>query len=562
MSRKRLLITDFSRGMVSDRLAGKAETGLFQKASSELTNFIVNPDGGVSRRRGTIFVRRGAGVATGIPAFTVFSKTSGATEVPYVGFIEPDTTNKFTVMNGQDHVATSLLSANLEPGEKLYDSGKFNDNVLASQQQLHIWGPTKSFLVDIETLATITEWTEQDISSIFQGRMIAVDRETSKLFFSVAYDFDNFTGIGALNFMPDHFYSEKTLWIKSRTGVYIGTTRAEYEVVSAYPAFTEDMGGIQTKKISSIGTDNAVYFGPAMVMSKDNRLLRMNYVGANQYQSNSIAEYIDNENIVTMDTIEYGSHRYLFFVDDVHDLYCLTESQQSEVAGWTKIMENVYWCKSFDQDLYITRKRGAEFWIEILPLDSFKYPWNRIDNSDSLFRHNNIHADAGGYINAYIDATLGNIVTSDYLPESETVSVYNLTTLADLGTNLTTATGELGTDAEIITLLGVVDDTPVDAYTYLDEFTSVLKTLPIPTGSVGAKKQIKNIVVKVFNSEAMKVRVNEGTWQDWSSTTFSGNVKFNVECESSDTVQVEIQSVGVKPLNILLIEADISGGDL
>lgn len=432
-----------------------------------------------------------------------------------------------------------------------------SDASLAEHQFIQIWSKDGSIRVNLSQ-NTLAEEAEKHISTIFQSRRIALDRDNGILFMSAPFAYNDFESEGLIQYYPAFYKVENPKWIASRGSVYIGTDKGEYEVLSNFAYFSNELGGVVVQRISNIGTDFAVYFGQTMVMVKDRRLIQIGYQGADVYQTNSIAEFIDNGQVITADTLEFGSHRYFAFVDDNDDLYVLAQSQSTGVNAWSKIDSNVKWIKAHNQDLYIAKERSGSIYLEVLPFDNLTYPGNRSDNITKHFWNNKVYGDQGGY--AYVKDT----ITQDTLPASSTVKAYKVDEsgyeyIGDLTTDASGVITE--TASEILTTAG--ESTEAYLYCYKESFTSQVKTLPVGLAAgISNVKNVNKVILSVIDSMAAKVRVGTGTWEEWSSEElYTGVVELSVESTNDDDPQIEIQSVDDKPLHIVTIEAEVNVGE-
>jgi hypothetical protein len=572
MSRQRILVTDFTRGMVSPRMVPRIDQ---TKAVQELVGFTVLPDGGIRRREGTIFTRTGLGVSPAdgvIPSFTAFDKRIAGTETLHIAWVNDDP-KKLVIQNMINRTLQEIAETTLEAGVALDDSGKFNNSLSTLYaQNVHLWTPGASHMLDLE-LWTLTQKTSQEISTIYQARMIAVDRTWGTVYMSIPYIYLDFDTDGHLELIPDFYGYESPRWVLAFNGsVYIGTDKSEWMLSSGFPYFTDDLGGLMMQKISGIGTDLATVFGPAIVLAKDRRLMRIAYSGAGAFQSQSLAELIDNKDIVQIQTIEYGSHRYLFFIDTDRRLWTLTECENTGVTAWHVLAENVGWLKAYGQDLYAAILRGSDWAVEVFPMDNLNFPGNRTQGLKDVLFDRKVYGDSGGFLVVDYDATEGYSVTGDYLPESQTMEVY-LPGGTYIGQRATTAAGVLtGTAAEIATWAGY-DGEQLYLFCYPSgkTFTSKVKTLPLEMGTamgpgLGSLRRIHGVVIRVYESKALRVRAvaggEGGRWENWSSSTlFTGNVELPIDCPHTDLVQLEIESVGDSPLHIHSIQIDATMGD-
>lgn len=432
-----------------------------------------------------------------------------------------------------------------------------SDASLTEHQFIQIWSKDGSIRVNLSD-NTLTEEAEKQISTIFQSRRIALDRDNGILFMSAPFAYNDFESDGLIKYYPEFYKVETPKWIVSRGSVYIGTDKGEYEVLSSFAYFSNELGGVVAQRISNIGTDFAIYFGRTMVMVKDRRLIQIGYQGADVYQTNSIAEFIDNGQVITADTLEFGSHRYFTFVDHNDDLYVLAQSEATGVNAWSKVASNVKWIKAHNQDLYIARDRSGSIYLEVLPFDNLNFPGNRSDNITKHFWNNKVYGDQGGY--AYVKDT----ITQDTLPASSTVKAYKVddSGYEYIGELTTDASGVIiETAAAILTMAN--ESTEAYLYCYKESFTSKVKTLPVGLAAgISNVKNVNRVIVSVIDSMAFKVRVGSGTWEEWSSIDlFTGAVPISVESTNDDDPQVDIQSVDDKPLHIVTIEAEVNVGE-
>lgn len=592
MARMRVAITDFTGGMVSRKVAGRLDVPFQQKSAEEIEGFLVCPDGGVKRRRGTYYITEPLGIPVSedglygdasVPAFVIVRTGEVGSEVPYMVWIE-NSPRALKALNLQTGAATVTELGALEAGKPLRKTQTFYSETDAdpSNQNIHLCTPGHSFTVNVSTWA-ITERATWNEATVFQNRLIVADSTWGILRMSIPLEMLDFTlteevaipgtdpvefetvATGAIEAYPDFYGAEKVTWLTSRQSLYIGTNKGEYEVISAYPYYSNDPGGVRFVRVSSIGTEDAQYLGPYMVVSKNERLIRVQWSGEHVYQTQSITEYLDNAKVIKHLTIEEGSLRYLFMLDIDRNLYCLTESPGAEVSGWSKIATDVWWIEEYDKTLAIAKPTETGFRVELLPLEVVW--WDTTESWHHAYRANYLHADWCGYLTVGAAAIVGHT-----LPPSSTVKVYKYTGGAmvyvdDVDTD---ASGDLDDSlANIQDLVGYTD-TPVELFCFdaAYTFTSRVKTLPIhiPTAAgtaLGKLKQIHGVVIVVHESMALQARVNGEHWETWSSDTpYSGVVPLTLETASADTVQVEVQAVGEFPLNIMSIEVDVTVGEL
>ena len=479
--------------------------------------------------------------------------------------IEPDTEYLVYKPDTETYLYTTVKPSNLTLHYQATTASYFNE-------YLHLWSDDISFLIDLSdnTLEGGDEKTDQEISTLYQNRLISFDRTMGKLWMSAPYSYLDFTGKGHLNLEPDFYGSEKPKWIKSRGSTFCGTDQGEYEITSSLPYFSDKLGGLILQKISSIGSDMAEFFGPSMVLVKDRRLIQIAYQGEGQYKSTSIAEYIDNKQVRTLVVIEFGTHRYLCFVDYDGKLYTQTSAESSGVGAWTLLDQDVGWIHAFGQDLYIAKNRGGTYAIEIVPFDNLDHPGGRDPRLTKDFWNVGVHGDRGGFIYAWDDLN-GEHIIQDVFPPNSTMSIYEMPAneyIADLDTD---SDGYLiKTASEVLTDTGHTsegDNVSLYAHEAGKFFTSRMKTLPIYVPvedglSWEQPRRINKVILKVIDSMAAQVRINEGTWESWSSDSrYSGPVEFWVDGMYDSDVQVEVQAVEEKPLHIISIEAEVSVGE-
>ncbi|MCH8476372.1 MAG: hypothetical protein LAT56_00305 [Wenzhouxiangella sp.] len=589
MGRERVVITDFSAGEITEGYAGRVDLQLYRRAAAELRGVVVRPDGGVTRRGPTLFIRSGAGIApaaSGLtksgntPGFAMFSEQDGTTRVQHLAFVEG---TDLRIRNLQDHSEETVALTDLEAGEPLETSGTFVADMMGasiSDQRAQFWTPGHAEVLNIPS-STTTNRIGKQIAAVFQNRLITADRDWGKLYFSVPLDLlnndltkiveidDGEGGVeeitvstGALEIYPDFFGVESVRWIKARGSLYLGTDRAEYEVGSGYAAFNGEPGGVMITRISTIGTSAAEFFGQNMVMVKDSRVIEMSYQGmAESYQTMSLMELQNNAPIVQIKTIEYGSHRYLFALDLRRTLWCLTSSPSTQVSGWTRIEEDVWSIDSFDQDLFMVRNLNGSFTFEALGLDNLHVRGNRTPMEALAFDSLTIQRDRGAFVTVESGDVFG-----DKLPASTEVMVYKFdgTEYEEVDTITTQANGDLFSSYVVgNTFLGgdgVVWATPVTG----NEYVSRIKTLPIEVGTVfgpglGLPTKIHKIMVLVEETTAFRARVSGGEWVEWESEEpFSGPVNLTTNGSNVAQAVVEIESIGDHPMTILSIQADVT----
>jgi len=108
VARQKVLLTDFTAGMVSKKLMGALDVPYAQHGVEELNNFVVSPDGGIKRRRGTIQITVGLGItphADGLfgdastPAFQVIRRGDGTNGDIWLVWAETHSPQRFRALN-------------------------------------------------------------------------------------------------------------------------------------------------------------------------------------------------------------------------------------------------------------------------------------------------------------------------------------------------------------------------------------------------------------------------------------------------------------------------------
>lgn len=587
MARERVVVTDFSAGEITESYAGRIDLAVYRRAAAEIRGMVVRPDGGVTRRGPTVHVRTGTGFTPdpdellqpgNMPSFILYSFQDGTNRIPFLAFVDG---SNLRLRNTQDHTETTATTS-LEEGHPLGTSGAFCAEDNFTTQTVALWTPGHAEILDLHTEVT-TNRVSRQIAEVFQNRLITADREFGRLYFSVPLDLlnndltetveidDGEGGIeeivvptGALDIRPDFYGVESVRWIKSRGSLYIGTDQGEYEVSSAYAAFNGEPGGVMVMKISNIGTTQAEFFGDAMVMVKDSRIVEMQYRGqAQSYQTFSLMELQKNAQIVQIAVVEFGSHRYLFALDIKRDLWCMTASPSTQVQGWSRIEQNVWSIYSFDQDLYLVRENSGTFTIEVMGMDNLQYRGNRTPMEGLAWSAQKVYRDRGAFVTV-ADGT----VSGDRLPASTEVTVYLFDgeTYTEIGTTTTQSDGSLfDSYASGSTFLGA-DGVAFAVPTSGNEYVSRIKTLPIETATeygpgIGVPTRISKIMVLVEETTAFRARVSGGNWQNWvRSEPYSGPVDLTVAGTNVQQATVEIESVDDHPLTVLSIQADVTKG--
>lgn len=363
--------------------------------------------------------------------------------------------------------------------------------------------------------------------------------------------------------LPDWAGAETPKWLVSRQSVYIGTDQAEYEVFSSYPYFDREAGGLMIRRITDIGSEHATYLGPGLAVQSKAHTMLIRYTGqAFEYQAGGLTDRVDNNRLVTVQSVEFGTHRYLLVLDVDGVLWCYMSNPAAGVDGWCELAHDIGWVFVHGKDVYVAIERDAAWSIEVLPLDTVDHPNTRTKRQAAMFFANDAYGEQGGYL--IYD---GTDLTGDKLEASSTVDVYTISltnkTSTYVGQATTDANGVLDiTDEALETLIGY---TSGEAYLYAhteDLYPDgELRTLPLG-GIIGSRSRISKVVLQVYASTGAKVRVNTGTWEEYTcDTPESGTWEFRVEHNQEEEPRVTIETVDARPLNIyqILVEVDIGG---
>jgi len=597
MGTMRILLTDFTTGMVSRRTMGQLDIPYSQTAAEIIDGFVVCRDGGVRRRSGTIFVKEDLGLdpdddglygTNTIPSFVVVRRGHGDESHPVLVWIDIHGAASLKAFDLRNRTEDETVDVTLRGGRALSVTHTFYSTAEDDEetQYIHLGTPDSSHRVNVHDWTVTESPSGHDLATIHQNRLVAVDREWGRVRMSVPlemFNYDLYEDVpipetdppqtqtietGAIEIVPDFYGAETVQWVCARQSLYLGTDVAEYEIKSSLPYFANEPGGATVVPISMIGTDGAEYFGLYMVFRKRERLVRMRWDQGDSYRSDNIAEMLDNDEIIVHKVIEYGSHRYLFFVDVNRHLYCMTEGSRDpalhetvskkSVSAWSRLFTDVWWIDTYNDDLYVARDNEGAFYVEVVPLDSLSYPGTRTTHDDAAIRRNTVHADRGAYCNVTNDS-----LTGDALPPYATMAVYTYSegswiSVEDESEPFVVETGESGalvTDiADIQEAVGwTEDDVEIFLHDTDGEFTSRIVTLPvhIPTElgpALGKPFTIREVVLIVHESTAAKVRINDGEWETWlSETLYSGPVPFRTDSGYDDVVQAEIRSIGTCP---------------
>jgi hypothetical protein len=569
-----IIITDFALGQLSKRYAGRVD-GVRAKGAEEITGFVMRRDGGVSRRRGSIFVRNGVGItpatdrlydAAGTPAFLVY-KYDGSR---WLTFIDG------TAQKGYEIAGTSTYSitnSSLDEGIRL-DGFTYYDPE-TEKSYLHLW--TDNFAWDF-TIGSqvITEASLAEPSCLFQNRFIGIERDSGYVYMSKELKFLEFENdeneTRPLTLVADFAGIETPKWLVGRKGVYVGTDEGEWELYSSYPFFSEELGGLMARRISDVGTQQAVYFGPGLAMRDLSNILLVTPGPEGRYNVGSVNDRIDNKMAVNMAVNDFGTHQYLHVLDVEGDLYTYIQAPQQQISGWVKMAEDVGWAMAFNKELYVAIERGSDYSVEVFPLDELTHPGSRSFRQHAMFEANDAHGDRGGY--AILEASQ---VTNDEFPPSTSLLVYTI----DLTNEHSTLAGSMTSDASgdfadslagLQSLTGYVSG---EQYLYAHEKdvypAGTILSLPI-TPLIGNYAQIGCVVLQVEKSTGAKVRVSAtdpdgndvyGAWEEkTTSAPQSGPWYFRCDAPHGSEARIEVATVDHRPLNIhqVKVELEQEGG--
>ena len=621
MALQRVLVTDFSFGAVSKRYAGRITSEIRTKAAETIEGFILQSDGGVGRRKGSIFIRDGVGItpkpnrlydANSIPSFLVYRDG----ENRWIGYIE-DSPRVYRALKLGSADVMSVTDSGLQAGTPLYSTNTFYDPTTEAEY-VHIWTDSDAFhynIADATTLTAVTRLNEVDMALVYQNRLIGVRRDTGEIHMSKAmnlFDFrdqdpagvpmwDDETAyavddmvrhnymifialramdapspepedgedweflsdatIRPLYAVPDWAGVEKPTWLVARQSVYIGTDLSEHEVFSSFPYFDHELGGLMIRRVTEMGTENARYLGAGLAVQSESQVMVITYTGQDfTYQAMGLSDRIDNNRLITIGAQEFGTHRYLLMLDVDGVLYCYLSAPAAGVDGWMTLAREVGWVWVFGKDAYVAIERDGGYSVEVFPLDALQHPGARTRRQAAMFLANDAHGDRGGYL-----VYDGTNLTGDVLPATTEVSVYTI----DLENKHATHAGELNTNAngalvagEVSSLIGYVSG---EAYIYAHEADVVpegrIVTLPLG-GLIGTRARIAKVVLQVVDSTAARVRVNDGMWEEVETDEpYSGTWEFRVEHSQELEPRVEVQPVGAHPLNVyqILVEVDVGG---
>ena len=570
MAIRKLLVTDFSLGQLSERYAGRLDTEIRTKGAELIEGFLLNKDGGLSRRPGSIFVKDGLGISPaadrlydsqGYPSFIVFRDGDSR----WLGFID-ETDPAFLATELGAAGTMSMVNGSLDFGVALRTNGTFHDPE-TDKDWLHCW--TDDFAFDIDIAAeSLTETGLLDQAVIYQGRMIGVTRSDGIITMSKELDYLDFTNdeneTRPLSLIGDWSGVEDPQWIVAKESLYMGTGDGEWEIYSSFPFFSEEIGGLMAKKISDIGSEDAAYFGQSLVIRDLERLIVLGYAGGGDfnYQAGSLTELIDNGLLVSHAVTEMGTHRYVHALDVNGVLYSYMQAPGQQIQGWVTLARDVGWMFAFGKDLYVGLERNGDYSVEVFPLDELTHPGSRTRRQHSMFYVNNAHGDRAGFLT--LDASA---LTGDELPPLTMVDLYDIDLSAEdstfIGTTMTDADGELADSlAGIKSLVGWSSG---ETYLFAHQENLFpggrIKTLPLG-GLIGDSARIVKVVLQVTKSAGARVRVNDGTWEEKVTNTLeSGPWEFRVEHSFSTEPRVEVQTVDQHPLNVYQVLVEVDTGD-
>jgi hypothetical protein len=570
MSLQRLLVTDFSFGQVSPRFAGKITTEIRTRAVEHIGGFVLNPDGGLRRRRGSVYVRDGVGItpttnrlydSDGVPSFAIYRSGTNRR----LGFIQ-DSPRAWLSEQLPGTVTQSITDASLEAGKPLGSTRSFYD-VETAAEHIHFWTDDDAFSIDISTLTSLSRLSLLDLAAVHQGRLLSVRRDNGHINMSEVQDFFDFVDDEDLNkpltAIADFAGIETPKWIAARQSVYVGTDEAEYEVYSGFPVFSEELGGLMVRRITEIGTEEATYFGPSLAVRDISEIMLVNYAGEGfTYQAVGLTDRIDNNRLVHMEAVEFGTHRYLLALDVDGTLWAYLSSPASGVDGWVTLATDIGWVWTYNKDVYVAVERDGAYSVEVLPLDELSHPGARTRRQDAMFYANDAYGDRGGFLT--IDASS---LVGDELPPLTLVSLYDI----NLTTKVSGYVDDIATDASgdiamtLTALQSLLGWTTGEKYLFAHQAevyaTGTIRTLPLG-GIIGAMSRIAYVILQVEHSSGAKVRVNGGTWEEHTTATPENGVwKFRVEHATDEEPRVEIATVDQRPLGIyqILVEVDVGG---
>ncbi len=475
--RQRVLISDFSLGMLSESLAGRVDVGLQQKAAIEISGFVISPDGGLRRRPATHGVVRNMGItppgpslleAGTIPGFVAVRKGETDDQELQLIWIQEDPINRLVARSTDDGSEATLASESY-PGVGLRATQTFYAEPTASVENQHVFISNphtgKTWDVDLHAVSA-TERDDPELATVYQNRLIIIDTRWGKIATSVPLDMLNFDTTeevaipgtdpveyetietGAIVAYPDFYGAELVRWMITSAGrLLIGTDRAEYEVTSTEGVLSTDVGGFVVQQVSKIGAEDAVPAGNAVLVRRGSNVSRIKWSDQSQgYEASSLNALVGMNNVIHAQGIEAGSHMFILVLDEDQNLYCRTESMSTEVVGFSLLMEGVLWFTVVHDEVFVARESYGAVGIETIPLSSLSHPSGRPAVHQKLSRYNNIGGDRGEYYTVTADGITDGRYPGYSLPGGTVVSVWRFTGsgweyLTDVSTS---STGELG----------------------------------------------------------------------------------------------------------------------
>lgn len=571
------LLTDFSLGQLSARYAGRIDSQARVKGCELIRGFVLNRDGGVSRRPGSLFVRSGVGITpqtnylyadSGIPSFIIYQYN----ESRWIGFVVAGAIFRAYEI-GDTGTMTQTLTG-LDHGVELHTTGAFQ-NPEDTLYYLHCWTPDYNFDAELGS-QVLSHDAYVDPATLFHGRLIGVNHSSGTVWFSEVNDFLDFTDDEDdnkhLSFIGEFSGQETPRWLTSKNSVYMGTDQGVWEFGSSYPYFSEEIGGIIANKVVPVGSDQGVFLGNGVAVRSLDRIVVATYSGqGNNFNLVDITNQIDNGVFIEMVAVECGTHRYVCALDIDGVLYCYMSSPNDGMSGWVILAEGVHWIHAFGTDLYCTFLRGSSYSVEVISMAGLTHPGERTRFEQMAARYNNAAGDRGGY-----GKVTSSTLECDPLPASADVVLYAIDLLNPsdpmtaryFATLATDGAGDI--DATATQVQSLLDDLWVgdDMYFYAHEEavhqTGLIRTLPMSL-ILGEKQRISKLILQVHSSQAAMVRVvdNEvdGEWETYTADELeSGPWEFRPEATWTEESRIEIQTVEHYPLNIYQILYEIEEG--
>lgn len=423
MPKVRVLITDFSAGMMDEKMAARVDSTIQRKAAAEIEGFIVQPDGGVRRRSGTVLMVEDIGAdlpenglfdPDGTPGFIVLQRGESDAQKPLLVWSRKTPSERIMARDLSDGTEWELAESAYAGKPVTSTPTLYAEPIADVENQFAIFRRGgETWKIDTHT-PEATVWGADEFATIHDNRLILIERRWGKIRTSVPLDLLNFdltttdsgTGetieTGAIEGIPDFYGSETARWILSKARLYFGTDQAEYEVRSNSGVLSNSLGDFQIVKIGNVGAEQAINFGDAMVLRKGNRLTRIQWEEDEQsYQSVSLGAHLNFANIIHLVTVEQGGHRYLLALDVTRTLWCLTESFPQRVLGFTRVMTDVWWVWEHKGDVFVATRpteSDTHLNIEALPMDTVDAPGGREEIEKLLQQNNYFTGDRSQYI--------------------------------------------------------------------------------------------------------------------------------------------------------------------